>query len=234
MMKGPLDLTAQVAALLIKTKEHGVKLQSERDLALHFNVGRGQIREVLAVLEILRLVERRAKSGIMLTENSSSIEALAFFAQAGLPLTAEEVYQAVEMRKIHEITAVRLACERAQLDDFERLRGVLRRTELRLAAGEPITSEDRAFHLEIVRATHNNVFFKIVNVFYMMSEKRLPVYFASPERSRLSHQEHLRIFEALAARDAQAAMSLMSAHLQGAESYWQDLIGKSDLQPAAQ
>ena len=233
-MAGPADLTPQVASLLIKAKEEGGRLPSERDMAQHFAVSRGRIREALAVLEVLRVVERRAKSGIVLTENRSSIEALAFFAQAGLPLTAEEVYQAVEMRKIHEITAVRLACERALLDDFERLRDVLRRTEIRLAAGEPITSEDREFHLEIVRATHNNVFYKIVNVFYMMSEKRLPLYFASRERSLKSHREHLKIFEALAGRDAQAAMSLMSAHLQGAESYWQDLIGKSDLQPAAQ
>jgi DNA-binding FadR family transcriptional regulator len=233
-MAGPTDLVAQVAAQLIKAKEGGAKLPSERDLAQQFAVSRGQVREALAVLEVLRVVERRAKSGIVLTEDRSSIEALAFFAQAGLPLTADEVYQAVEMRKIHEITAVRLACERATLEDFGRLRDVLKRTEARLAAGEAITQEDREFHLEIVRATHNNVFHKIVSVFYMMSVKRLPVYFASAERSRKSHGEHLKIFEALAARDAQTAMSLMSAHLQGAESYWQDLISKSDLKPAAQ
>lgn len=233
-MAGPTDLVAQVAARLLGSKKQGGRLPSERDLAHELAVSRGQIREALAVLEVLRFVERRAKSGIVLTENRTSIEALAFFAQAGLPLTADEVYQAVEMRKIHEITAVRLACERAQLEDFERLRDVLARSESRLQRGEPITSEDREFHLEIVRATQNNVFHKIVSVFYMMSEKRLPVYFASSERSQLSHGEHLKIFEALAARDAQKAMALMSAHLQGAESYWHDLIRKSDLQPAAQ
>ncbi len=233
-MSGPTDLIAQVAGLLIKAKDAGKRLPSERDLVVLCGVGRGQIREALAVLEVLRVVERRAKSGIRLTENRSSIEALAFFAQAGLPLTADEVYQAVEMRKIHEITAIRLACERATLEDFDRLRAVLSETEKRIETGEPITKEDRAFHLEIVRATHNSVFFKIVSVFYMMSEKRLPVYFASRERSLQSHQEHLKIFEALAARDAQNAMHLMSAHLQGVESYWHDLIGSADLQPAAQ
>lgn len=234
-MTRPTDLIAQVATLLFKAREDGVRLPSERDLAIHCSVSRSQIREALAVLEVLRVVERRPKSGIVLTQNRSSIEALAFFAQAGLPLTSEEVYQAVEMRKIHEITAVRLACERARLEDFDRLRDVLRRTDLRLAAGEPMAVEDREFHLEIVRATHNDVFHKIVSVFYMMNVKRLPLYFADRERAQLSHREHGKIFEALAARDAQLSMELMSAHLQGAESYWNDLVRASDrLQPAAQ
>lgn len=227
------DLLASLTALLMKTREEpGARMPSERTLAEHFGVSRGQIREALAILEVLRVVERRAKSGIYLTENRSSVEALAFFAQAGLPLTPEEVYQAVEMRKIHEITAVRLACERAKLENFDRMREILNRSAKRVADAQPINLEDRDFHLEIVRATQNNVFFKIVNVFYLMSERRLPLYFASPERSRRSHEEHLRIFDSLAKRDSATAMSLMSAHLQGVESYWNDLIAQSDLAPS--
>ena len=57
-----------------------------------------------------------------------------------------------------------------------------------------------------------------------MSERRLPLYFANPERSRRSHEEHMRIFESLAKRDSANAMSLMSAHLQGVESYWNGLL----------
>lgn len=228
------ELLAKLTGLLMKTRsEPGARMPSERDLAQHFSVSRGQIREALAILEVLRVVERKAKSGIYLTENRSSIEALAFFAQAGLPLTPDEVYQAVEMRKIHEITAVRLACERAKLENFDRLRDVLRRSEERIGRAEPINLEDRDFHLEIVRATQNNVFFKIVNVFYLMSERRLPLYFANPDRSRRSHEEHTRIFESLAQRDSQTAMSLMGAHLQGVESYWNDLIAKSELSAAS-
>jgi len=66
-MAGPADLTPQVASLLIKAKEDGGRLPSERDMARHFAVSRGRIREALAVLEVLRVVERRAKSGIVLT-----------------------------------------------------------------------------------------------------------------------------------------------------------------------
>ena len=62
-----------------------------------------------------RIVERRAKSGIFLTSGSASVDAMALFAKAGLPLDPIQIYETVELRKIHEITAVRLACERADL-----------------------------------------------------------------------------------------------------------------------
>jgi DNA-binding FadR family transcriptional regulator len=95
---------------------------------------------------------------------------------------------------------------------------------VRLAAGEGLAREDREFHLEIVRATKNSIFHKVCSVYYMMGEQRLPVYFNDMERSRKSHEEHIRIYDALVRRDGNLAQALMSAHLQGAESYWKGLI----------
>ena len=88
---------------------------SERELADHFTVSRGQIREALAILEAMRIVERRAKSGIYLTTRTASVEALALFAKAGLPLDPIQIYEAVELRKIHEIKAAELASQRSAL-----------------------------------------------------------------------------------------------------------------------
>jgi len=39
-----------------------------------------------------------------------------------------------------------------------------------------------------------------------------------------SHAEHIQIYEALLRRDGNLAQALMSAHLQGAESYWKGII----------
>ncbi|MEX0954104.1 MAG: FadR/GntR family transcriptional regulator [Rhizobiaceae bacterium] len=197
---------------------------SERELAEHFSVSRGQIREALAILEAMRIVERRAKSGIYLTTTDTSVEALALFAKAGLPLDPIQIYETVELRKIHEIKAAELACSRATEENFERLREILAISEKKVEAGEPLAREDRDFHLEIVRATKNSVFHKICSIYYVMGEQRLPVYFSDPERGRRSHAEHIQIFEALVRRDGNLAQALMSAHLQGAESYWKGLI----------
>ncbi|MCB1452866.1 MAG: FadR family transcriptional regulator [Rhizobiaceae bacterium] len=207
---------------------------SERELAEHFSVSRGQIREALAILEAMRIVERRAKSGIYLTTNDTSVEALALFAKAGLPLDPIQIYETVELRKIHEIKAAELACERATDENFDRIREILKSSEEKLKTGEPLSREDRDFHLEIVRATKNSVFYRICSIYYVLGEQRLPVYFSDPERGRRSHEEHIQIFNALQRRDGNLAQALMSSHLQGAESYWKGLIGSADTDTAVQ
>ena len=212
------------AYLFAQSKEHNGRTPSERELAEHFSVSRGQIREALAILEAMRIVERRAKSGIYLTTTEASVEAMALFARAGVPLDPVLIYETVELRKIHEIKAAELACSRATEENFARLREILAASEARLAAGEGLAREDREFHLEIVRATQNSIFHKVCSVYYMMGEQRLPIYFSDLERSRQSHEEHIRIYEALVRRDGNLAQALMNAHLQGAESYWKGLI----------
>lgn len=213
-----------VGFLLLRKYDSGERVPSERELALRFKVGRGNIREALSYLEALRIIERRAKSGIYMAEDTAGIEALAFYAQLGIPLDASDVRNTVEIRRIHEIAAIQLACERATLKNFEKLRAILQTSEEKMARGEPINEEDRDFHLEIVNATQNTVFARIVNIFYLMTEKRRLIYFQNPQRCRASHDEHLKIFQAIATRDRAAAVDLVHTHLQGVDSYWQDLI----------
>lgn len=216
------------AYLYAQSKVDNGRLPSERELAEHFAVSRGQIREVLAILEAMRIVERRAKSGIYLTTNQASVEAMALFARAGVPLDPVQIYETVELRKIHEIKAAELACTRATEENFDRLREILATSERKLDAGENLAREDRDFHLEIVRATQNSIFHKMCSFYYIMGEQRLPIYFNDPERGRHSHAEHIQIFDALLRRDGNLAQALMSAHLQGAESYWKGLIGTGE------
>jgi DNA-binding FadR family transcriptional regulator len=219
------------AYLYASSNSESGRAPSERELAEHFTVSRGQIREALAILEAMRIVERRAKSGIFLTTRTASVEALALFAKAGLPLDPIQIYEAVELRKIHEIKAAELASQRATDENFAALREILDRSGARIARGELLAEEDRDFHLEIVRATQNTVFFRVCSVYYAMSERRLPIYFSDIERCRKSNAEHIQIFEALVRRDANLAQALMSAHLQGAESYWKGLIGGAPVPP---
>jgi DNA-binding FadR family transcriptional regulator len=228
------NLLPDIAAhLYAQSKADNGRLPSERELAEYFAVSRGQIREVLAILEAMRIVERRAKSGIYLTTNQASVEAMALFARAGVPLDPVQIYETVELRKIHEIKAAELACSRATEENFDRLREILSTSEQKLSAGENLAREDRDFHLEIVRATQNSVFHKVCSMYYIMGEQRLPLYFNDPERGRRSHAEHIQIFEAMLRRDGNLSQALMSAHLQGAESYWKGLIGAGDDDAAA-
>ena len=219
------DFLPTLAAYLIEAARlNGGKAPSERDLAGHFAVSRGQLREALAILEAMQVIERRAKSGIYVNGGVSGFEAMSFFARCGLPLENRQIFEAVEVRKIHEIKAAELAASRATEENFDRLRDVLARSEVRLRAGKGLDELDQEFHLEIVRATQNTVFVTICTSFYALSQNRLKVYFRSAERNERSHQEHLQIFDALLRRDAALSSALMVSHLRGAMSYWSELL----------
>lgn len=218
-----------LASYLIAVAETNAgKAPSERELAEHFTVSRGQIREALAILEAMQVIERRAKSGIYIRKDQRGIEQLAFFARAGLPVTPRQIYEAVEVRKIHEIKAAELAAERATDENLERLQDILNRSEQRISEGKGLEKLDHEFHLEIVRATQNDVFYNLCTTFYVLSENRLPIYFQKSDRNRQSQLEHCQIFEALQRRDGALAMALMNSHLRGARSYWAELLEAAD------
>lgn len=222
-------LPTLAAYLIEKAQKSNGKAPSERDLAERFTVSRGQVREALAILEAMQVIERRAKSGIYVNGGSGGIEAMSFFARFGLPLENRQIFEAVEVRKIHEIKAAELAASRATDENHARLQDILARSRERLAAGEGLDELDQEFHLEIVRATQNTIFLNICTSFYALGQHRLKLYFRSPERNQRSHEEHVQIFEALVRRDAALSSALMVSHLRGVMSYWTEL-----LEPAAE
>lgn len=224
-MKEQHVLVAQLVPFLLSrgyTKNE--RAPSERELAERFHASRTQVREALSVLEALRVIERRPKSGIYMTTESASIEALTLFAEIGVPLSTDELSQTVEVRRIQELEAIRLACRRHDDGNIAALRQCLDDCEEAIAAGRSIAGLDRVFHCEIVKATQNTILLRLVNIFYLMTERRREYYFLDPERRRQSDAEHREIFQAVLERDEQRAVQLLDAHLEGADSYWQGLL----------
>jgi DNA-binding FadR family transcriptional regulator len=222
-----MDLVAELVPFLL-SRAYGPneRAPSERELAERFGASRTQVREALSVLETLRLIERRPKSGVYMTVESASIEALRLFAEIGVPLPGDEGGQAAEVRRIQELEAVRLACLRHRDEDVAALRRCLDDWEDALDDATRVAELDRVFHCGIVRATQNTVLLRLVNVFYLMTERRRAVYFSSRARQEQSLREHREILDALVARDSDRAVRLLDAHISGADSYWQDLVAR--------
>ena len=113
-MQGKEFLPTLASHLIAVAEANAGKAPSERELAEHFAISRGQVREALAILEAMQVIERRAKSGIYIKTDTRGIEQLAFLSRAGLPVKPRQIYEAVEVRKIHEIKAAELAAEEAE------------------------------------------------------------------------------------------------------------------------
>jgi DNA-binding FadR family transcriptional regulator len=207
----------------------GERLPSERELAERFAVGRNAVREAIAVLETVRVVERRPNSGIYLRtqERDGSLEALVLRADLGVPLTAAEVTELIDLRRILELQGTELACERREDEDLRRIEAALDLGAAVIAAGGNFADRDADFHLAVAAAARNRLFLRVVNSFYLLYRTRRSHYFADGSRAGGSQAQHRAMFEAIVARDAERAVALMRDHLKGAESHWLDLLQRS-------
>lgn len=203
------------------------RLPSERELALLLGVSRPALRESLATLEAMRLIERKPNSGIFLCgpDSHPSFESMVLRSDHGLPLDARTIVHSMEVRNLLEMEAVELACSRRTLADLARLEDVVARTAARLKEKRSIIDLDEAFHLGIVAASHNPVFVQIVHAFYRLSMLRRGVYFSNLRRCRRSHREHQAILAAIRAQDVDAARLAMHSHIH--EGFWRSIVGRS-------
>ena len=204
------------------------RLPSERDFAEKFDTSRGAVREALAALETMRVIERRPNSGIYLRKiEESSIDALVLYAESGVPFEAKEIADVMEVRRMLEGQAVRLACTRRTADNIREITAILEETNKRLSKKQSIEREDEAFHLAIFAATKNDILLRVARSFYELSRHRRKVYFADQNRGRQSYEDHCTILEAIEERRVGQAEQQMNAHLSRTVEAWQSLLGET-------
>jgi GntR family transcriptional repressor for pyruvate dehydrogenase complex len=216
-----------LAYLQDRRLQPGDRLPSERDLAERLGVGRNAVREALATLVTLRIVESRPNSGIYLrhVEREGSFEALVMLTDMGATPTPTEVAETMEVRAHLEVLAVGLACKRHTDADLARMDAVLRRTEDVLAKGGNIASADTDFHIALVDATHNSVLVRVLNAFYRFTDRRREAMFEDPVQGKASLRDHVRLLEHIRSRDSAKAQLLILRHMDRARSYWSTVLG---------
>lgn len=196
----------------------GDRLPSERDLSERFGVTRGSVREALAVLDAMRITERKPKSGIFLrnTLEDSGLDALVLQADLGLPFDAQVTRDVTEARILCEEQAFRLACQRRTDADLARLHQLLDTYAALVAKGSNLADEDVAFHLAVVAASQNRVLVRTLTPLMLMSTGWRRRYFASADIRQRSLDDHRAFVAAIAARDEARASLLVHRHVQTA------------------
>lgn len=209
--------------------EAGERLPGERMLAEHFGVGRNALREALAALISLRVVEARPNSGIYLRHfaSESSFDTLVLLSEMGEPPSPQEILESIEVRSPLERESCRLACKRCTTEDIDALRRILDKIDIVISAKGNIADLDQAFHVALVEASHNSVLVRVLHSFYCLSLERRRVYFANPKRGQESAAIHRGIVDAIEKRDAARADRLMTKHLDNAKVYWGVILGSS-------
>jgi DNA-binding FadR family transcriptional regulator len=212
--------------------EEGAKLPKETDLVEQFSVSRGVIRESLRSLEERGTIAVRHGSGATVRPQRDwdILDGDVLAAVLEQSDSTEILRQFLESRRILEVQAAMLAAERATDEDLGRLGRALAqiqaaagRAESTKAAEELYHQADLDFHAYLLDATGNRVLTQMVRpIREALAEARRAL--AHPEsRSDRALPEHQAIYNAIAARDPEAARKAMLDHLDTVGEYLSEL-----------
>ena len=193
----------------------GDQLPSERELTKQLGVSRVSVRDALRMLEAYGLIEVRvgARGGAFVTAPAPNLvgEGMAHM----LLLAAVAPSEVTELRLIFELAVLPLACERRTDDDLEELAAICDRAEATLQAGAYDVTLSAEFHTRLAKATHNTAIALFAESFQgpLLASLRQAQRVA-PEMGKAGLLEHRAIVDAIRARDAEAARTIMSEHLE--------------------
>jgi GntR family transcriptional repressor for pyruvate dehydrogenase complex len=194
----------------------GSRLPSERRLAEGLGVGRSAIREALAVLEVLGIVEVRVGSGTYVRGTISDLLPQAI--DWGLLLGEHRTHDLVETRRHLEVVTARLAAERATDADVVLLLHRLERMRDTADSVTEFTEADVEFHLEVARIAGNTVLRDILHSVRALLRVWILRAVGADGDTAATLAEHVAVFEAVERRDPDAAAAAMGAHMEAASA----------------
>ena len=202
---------------LIKAMEEGhiqvgKELPSERDLAENLGVGRGSLRECLAVLDFLGAIESKGNRKKVVRDAHYIQRAMAFIKVCSSIDTQEKL---MEFRLVNEAHIAELACELATEADLAAISAAVEQ----LAQRPWDASADVAFHEALAAASHNEILYATMSLFISMIADFRNRFYSLPDYVAQAQESHQAIYEAVRDKDVPKAKYEMERHLRIAQAF---------------
>lgn len=200
--------------LLGDSMRPGDRLPSERRLTEAMGVGRSAVREAIAALEVLGIVETRAGSGTYLRASTS--ELLPQTLSWSLMVDQDATGDLAVVRGALERSAAQEAARAPQSAQVARLRELVAAQEAAREDPRSYIEADMAFHQQLAAMAGNPILAALLST----SRSLLRVWFErgveDPADIEVAIAEHRAVSEAIAAGDPEAAAAAMEAHMRTA------------------
>ncbi|TCL73349.1 DNA-binding FadR family transcriptional regulator [Hydrogenispora ethanolica] len=180
----------------------GEKIPSENDLCKMFNVSRNTVRSAIQKLKAIGAVTSEQGKGTFVYKSIADSLIDSFIPLVSLD--EEEMMDIVDFRDIIENESARLAAKRATEEDLEHIRRSLDNMIANTHDYKKFSIADYQFHLSIVKASKNRIFYKA------MLRLKDVIYNHLEEMNRngdlvFSINGHVRLFDAIKSRDYELA-----------------------------
>lgn len=188
----------------------GNRLPVERELGLQLGCSRTTVREAMNTLETMGVVESRQGSGNYLTGNISRSFGNAFDMMLLLQeINAKEILQ---VRKMMELEAFRLAVGRAEEKDLSLLRSLIRGMQDCDSRERAVL--DQRFHFQIAKMSGNQLLFDLMEAMTGMFARCVEQHLVNAAKIQLEQliMVHTAIVDALTAKDESAGEMAICFH----------------------
>ncbi|MFZ5634778.1 MAG: FadR/GntR family transcriptional regulator [Bacillota bacterium] len=214
------EIIEQVKVLIADgTLSPGDKLISEREMADKLQVGRSAVREAFRALEAMGIIEIRPGEGTFITEANTYpfMQVLAHL----LVAERDSVRELMELRKIMEVESAGLAALRHTSEEVKEMEEHLEQMRLDILNGELGEEADMKFHYAIAKATHNSLFYKLMNTISDTMRSGLKTareqLYRTPGTPERLLREHREICEQIKNGNVEGARKAMLEHLEKVE-----------------
>ncbi len=206
----------------------GARLPREVDLAKQLGLSRNSLREAVRALSQARVLEVRQGDGTYVSSLDPG-ELLEPTLSATRLLQGRTVLELFEVRRMLEPEAAALAAQRADAEVSSALRAELDRM---IAAGDradELVDADAAFHDVIAAAPGNGVLRALLRSL-STSTVRARLWHGIADRGALdlAREEHARIYEAIAAGEADLARASALLHIATNEKWLREHLDPAD------
>jgi DNA-binding FadR family transcriptional regulator len=203
------------------------RLPSERELMRQFGVGRPSIREALLHLSKMGLVEVRSGERARVTRPTPQFVIDSLSGPARHMMSAPGgVRDFQSARLFFEVGLARNAAQNATAQDIEDLRDALETNRQSIGDLKLFERTDVDFHYVLAVITRNSIFTAIHAALaeWLLEQRRTTLAEGEDRKAYAAHRE---IFEAIAARDTDAAEAAMRRHLEYVSRRYLEIAGST-------
>jgi GntR family transcriptional repressor for pyruvate dehydrogenase complex len=216
---GKANLSKEVMKSILETIrteqfKPGDRLPPIKELSEKLEVGISSIREGLKQLQSMGIIEIVQGKGTFVSEKLGLDQFLDGLKNL-ITLQKQDFFNVMEARKIIECETARLAANRADSVETEKLETLIANmVEHSKKNDVDIYDElDVEFHIAIAEASRNPVLVTFLKSIQGLIRSIVKEIFALPGQPRGANMHHERIFSAIKKRDQETACQSMSAHL---------------------